>query len=142
MAFALKDILHVAILTFGAPVLGLLGNLAHKGVQLVAVKTHNEKLAGILDRVSTLAQSVVKDVYSSYVDPIQKAGKWDDSSASVARTKALTALKSYLGEKGIADLATALGANNLVTSFLTTSVEAAIHDVPAVNIPAPAPSGT
>lgn len=140
MPSILREILHVAILTFGSSALALLGQLAHKGVQYVGVKTHNERLAGILDRVSTVAQTIVKDVFNSYVAPIQAAGKWDDASAAVARNKAVATLKSYLGEKGIAELAAALGANASVTDFLETIVEGAIHDAQGVKIPPPSTS--
>ena len=137
MPTILREILHIAILSFGTSALALLGNLAHKGAVYIGVKTHNEKLGGVLDRVSGVAQSVVKDVYNSYVTPIQQAGVWNDSTAAVARNKALNALRAYLGEKGIAEVATALGANASVTDFLATIVESAIHDAPGVTIPPP-----
>lgn len=110
------------------PVIGLFIAWASAHVpQWMATKVKNAKVAGILERLSTLAFTVVQEVQQTVVAKL--GDKADAASLLAARDQALATLKSHLGEKGLQELESALGLQDqdAVIKLLISFIESSVH---------------
>lgn len=97
----------------------------------LASKTSNDRAKAIILRLDDVATRAVKEVYQAYVKPAKDAGAWNQLTQAQAKAAALAAIKSHLGQKGIAEILWAIGADNVGTQLdqvLATYVESAVHD--------------
>jgi hypothetical protein len=106
---------------------------AARGAQLITAMVKNEYLRGVLVRVDTAILAVVREIQQVTVDTIKAAradGKLTPEERAGIQKAALDAVKSYLGPKGLAEITRIFGLDTLgVERFLTTRVEAAVHDL-------------
>jgi hypothetical protein len=108
--------------TFAAWVAGLLALVLSKFV-LVLIKS--QKARDIASRSATEVGRAVRDVWQTYVSDIKAGredGKLTEDEKIKAKSDAIAKAKSYLGMKGLAALAHALGMDD-VESWLATQVE-------------------
>lgn len=114
---------------------------AAKLAQLIRAKVQNEYLKGVLVRVDDAVFTAVKDLQQTVVEQIKAAsadGKITDDEKKQIKEKALAAVRSHLGAKGIAEAAGILGlGGGALEGLLSSKVEAAVHDLrrsaPAMN---------
>jgi len=114
---------------------------AAKLAQLIRAKVQNEYLKGVLVRVDDAVFTAVKDLQQTVVEQIKAAsadGKITDDERKQIKEKALAAVRSHLGAKGIAEAAGILGlGGGALEGLLSSKVEAAVHDLrrsaPAMN---------
>lgn len=119
----------------------------------IAAHTQNTKISGILSRLTSTAAAVVQEVEQTFVSTLQNPTA-DDLKA--AKDKAMAALRSHLGPKGLDEIETvlALDGTTAVDRLLNTTIESAVHDlkmtqasvaastpVTVVPSPVPAPGG-
>ncbi|MEW6778293.1 MAG: hypothetical protein AB1405_18490 [Bdellovibrionota bacterium] len=102
--------------------------------KLITAKVKGEYLRGVLVRLDESVFTAVKSVAQTYADALKSAredGKLDPAERQEAKRRALSALKSYLGAKGIGELGKILGLTSdaQVEEFLAGKVEAAVHDL-------------
>lgn len=124
-------------------VLAVLTWAAAKLAQLIRAKVQNEYLKGVLVRLDDAVFTAVKDLQQSVVDEIKAAsvdGKITEEEKRRIKEKAISAVKSHLGTKGLAEVAKILGLEGgALEGLLSSKVEAAVHDLrrtaPAVNAP-------
>ena len=126
-----KELLSSFLLVLSNAVVAGLGFAVQKAVGYFKTKNHNATVNGVLDRVSTLSLTVVKDVFQSYVGSLKTSGAFDAAAQAAAKNMAMESVKKYLGPMGLQQLLAALGSDTAVTSFLSTSVEAALVDLKA-----------
>lgn len=110
------------------PVIGLFLAWASAHVpQWIASKVKNAKVAGVLERLSTLTFTVVQEVQQTVVSKL--GDKADASSLLAARDQALATLKSHLGAKGLQELEDALGLQDqdAVIKLLISFIESQVH---------------
>jgi hypothetical protein len=96
----------------------------------IKAKVKNESVAGVLERLSQLAFSVVTEIQQTIV-----SGLGDKATAEEllkARDQAIATLKSHLGAKGLKELMTVLGLadETAVNKLLITFIESAVHNLP------------
>jgi len=114
---------------------------AAKLAQLIRAKVQNEYLKGGLVRVDDAVFTAVKDLQQTVVEQIKAAsadGKITADEKKQIKDKALAAVKSHLGTKGLAEAASVLGlGGGALEGLLSSKVESAVHDlrrsVPAMN---------
>mgnify|MGYP001577004250 FL=1 len=114
---------------------------AAKLAQLIRAKVQNEYLKGVLVRVDDAVFTAVKNLQQTVVEQIKAAsadGKITDDEKKQIKDKALAAVKSHLGTKGLAEAAAVLGlGGGALEGLLSSKVEAAVHDLrrsaPAMN---------
>jgi len=85
---------------------------AAKLAQLIRAKVQNEYLKGVLVRIDDAVFTAVKDLQQTVVEQIKAAsadGKITDDEKKQIKDKALAAVKSHLGTKGLAEAAGILG---------------------------------
>lgn len=102
---------------------------------LIRSKVRNEAAAGILDRLSLLAITVVQEVEQTVVSTLpDRANK---AALLAARDQALATLKSHLGEKGLRELMTVLGLkdDNAVVKLLLSYIESSVLTLKMQNGP-------
>ncbi len=102
--------------------------------KLITAKVKGEYLRGVLVRLDEAVFTAVKSVAQTYADALKVAredGKLEPAERLEAKRRALGALKSYLGTKGIAELGKILGLGSAsqVEEYLAGKVEAAVHDL-------------
>lgn len=127
-------------LEYGLPILmgTVLTWLLAKLGQFINAKVKNEYLAGTLVRLKDAVHAAVSEVSQSYVDGL-KAGRSPNSAdgskltheeKQAAKKKAVDAAKSYLGKKGLKELAKVFGlkADAALDEFLGGQVEKAVRD--------------
>lgn len=106
---------------------------AAKLAQLIRVKIKHEYLRGILIRLEDSVVTSVKELEQTVVEEIKSAsadGKITPDEKKRIKEKALASVKSHLGTKGLAELATVLGLDGgAIDGFLSSRVEAAVHDL-------------
>ena len=106
---------------------------AAKGAQLITAKIKNETLRGILVRLDDAVLSAVREVQQVTVDAIKAAsadGTLTPDEQAQVKQAAIASVKSYLGPKGIVEIAKVLGLDGIaVDALLATRVEAAVHDL-------------
>ena len=106
---------------------------AAKLAQLIRAKVQNEYLKGVLVRVDDAVFTAVKDLQQTVVEQIKAAsadGKITDDEKKQIKEKALAAVKSHLGTKGLAEAASVLGlGGGALEGLLSSKVESAVHDL-------------
>ncbi len=106
---------------------------AAKLAQLIRAKVQNEYLKGVLVRLDDAVFTAVKDMQQTVVEQIKAAsadGKITDDEKKQIKEKALAAVKSHLGTKGLAEAAAILGlGGSALEGLLSSKVEAAVHDL-------------
>lgn len=98
---------------------------------LVHAKVKNQSIAGVLERLSTLAFNVVTEVEQTVVSKL--GDKADAAALTAARDQAVATLKSHLGDKGLKEIETVLGLDgqSAVDKLIITFIESAVHNLPA-----------
>jgi hypothetical protein len=117
------------------PVIGIIVMWASlKLPQWVKAKVQNESVAGVLERLMTLAFTVVQEVQQTFVSNLTEP---TTEQLAVARDKAVTSLKAYLGPKGIEELKKVLGldGDTAVERLIITFIESAVHNLKATPKP-------
>jgi hypothetical protein len=96
----------------------------------IKAKVKNESVAGVLERLSQLAFSVVTEIQQTIVSGL--GDKATSEELLKARDLAIANLKSHLGTKGLKELMTVLGLADdaAVTKLLITFIESAVHNLP------------
>lgn len=102
---------------------------------LISARVKNESVAGVLERLTALAFTVVTEVQQTVV-----SGLGDKANAEAlkgARDQAITTLKGHLGPKGIKELMTVLGmkTSEAFEKLLITYIESAVHNLKASKAP-------
>ncbi len=124
----------IGILVFKGVVLPIVGLIVAwaslRLPQWVKTKVKNESVAGVLERLTTLAFTVVQEVQQTFVSNLDKP---TTEQLAVARDKAIAALKTYLGPKGIEELKKVLGldGDTAVERLIITFIESAVHNLKA-----------
>jgi uncharacterized protein YidB (DUF937 family) len=100
-------------------------------------KVKNEYLKNALTRLDDAVVNAVKFVQQTVVDAIRDANKdgviTDVEKANI-KQKAIDAVKSYLGKKGLLEIAKILGLDDgALSALISTKIEAAVHDLKASN---------
>lgn len=122
-----------AVLTNLLLVLGAFVLIA--AVQWLGQQSTKTRMQAIFERLNQLTPVVVKDVYQNLTRPAKAAGVWTPIAATQAKREAVEALRTYLGPKGLTELAWLLGggANPKpgaeVAALLESAVESAVHDL-------------
>jgi hypothetical protein len=112
------------------PVIGLfLAWAAAHAPAWAASKTKNERISGILSRLSSLTFQVVQEVQQTVVSKL--GDKATAAELAAARDQALATLKSHLGDKGLQEIETVLGLQDqdAVIKMLITFIESAVHSL-------------
>jgi len=113
------------------PVVGLLIAIASAYLpSWIKAKVKNESVAGVLERLTTLAFSVVTEIQQTIVSGL--GDKATPEELKKARDTAIATLRSHLGEKGLKEIMTVLGLADAaaVDKLLITFVESAVHNLP------------
>jgi hypothetical protein len=131
------------ILVAGSPaLLAALSWLSVRGAQLINAHVGNLYLRGVLLRLDNAVFAAVKEVQLVTVDAIKssaKDGKLTADERIQVKQTAVGAVKSHLGAEGLAELAKILGLDaDAVDRFVSSHVEAAVHDLRNARVPAPA----
>lgn len=94
----------------------------------VKAKVQNESVAGVLERLMTLAFTVVQEVQQTFVSNLNEP---TTEQLTIARDKAIASLKAYLGPKGIEELKKVLGldGDTAVERLIITFIESAVHNL-------------
>jgi hypothetical protein len=113
-----------------------------KLVTFIQAKTKNEFLKGALVRLEQAVQTAVLEVQQTYVEYVKAAsadGKLTFEEAREAKARAILAAKTYLGRKGLLELAKVLGfTDGALDLFLGGKVEAMVAGVKLGEATAPA----
>lgn len=128
-----RSLFDQLLMAGGAAAVSALAWLLTKVAAYFAAKVKSERWAGVISRVDDTAFRVVRDVEATYVAELEAAnadGVITAEEKAAAKAKAMAALKSYLGKKGLSELAALLGADSL-DGFLGASIEHALasHEV-------------
>lgn len=93
----------------------------------IASKVKNQRAAGVLDRLGTLAFTVVAEVEQTVISGLK--GRATLADLMGARDQAIATLKSHLGDTGLKEIQTVLGLNdaNAVDKLIISFIEAAVH---------------
>jgi len=126
--------ISVQVFQFLSPlVLGAITWVAAKLAQYISARVKNEYLRGVLVRLDDTVVSVVREIHQVTVDALKASsvdGKVPPGAREAIRNAALMAIKSYLGVKGLGQLARVLGLDgDAVDRLIGTKVEAAVHDL-------------
>lgn len=107
--------------------------VAAKVAQLITAKVKNEYLRGVLVRLDDAVLSAVREVHQVTVEALKSAradGQLTPDERAQVKQVAVDGAKSYLGSKGLAELAKVLGLDlGGVDKLLGTRIEAAVHDL-------------
>ena len=98
---------------------------------LINAHVKNTSAEGVLDRLATLAFSVVTEIEQTVIAKL--GDKADKASLLAARDQAIATLKSHLGEKGLKEIEDVLGLKDqsAVDKMIITFIESAVHNLPA-----------
>lgn len=96
---------------------------------LISTRVKNESVAGVLERLTQLAFTVVTEVQQTVVSGL--GNKANTESLKAARDQAITTLKGHLGPKGVKELMTVLGmkTSEAFEKLLVTYIESAVHNL-------------
>lgn len=96
---------------------------------LIKAKVKNESVAGVLDRLTQLAFTVVTEVQQTVVSGL--GDKANTEALKGARDQAITTLKGHLGPKGIKELTTVLGiqTSEALDKMIVSYIESAVHNL-------------
>ena len=107
--------------------------IAAKLGQLINAHVKNEYLRGVLVRLDDTVLSVVREVHQVTVAAIKEAsvdGRLPPGARETVKNAAVAKIQSYLGRKGLAEVARVLGLDlEGVGRLIGTRVEAAVHDL-------------
>jgi len=119
-----------ALMLLGPALVALLSWAMWKLSQKISASGMNDTLKGMLVRLDDAVLTAVKSVYQAYVEPLKKAGKFDDAAKAEAKAKALEAVKAYWGDAGIKAGMKVLGLDgDKMDEALAHKVEAAVGDM-------------
>ena len=115
--------------------LAALSWLSLRVAALINAKVHNERLHGILARLDDAVLMAVREVEQVYVSAL-KTGDADGNLTAderrQAKDAAIDAARSYLGERGLAELCKVLGLSyDDATRVVSARVEAAVYNLRA-----------
>lgn len=101
----------------------------------IKTKVRNEKVSGVLERLTQLAFHVVQEVEQTVVSALPD--KADEAALLAARNQALATLKSHLGEKGLHELMVVFGLkdDDAVVKMLLSFIESAVMTMRLTNGP-------
>lgn len=124
---ALEQILQQLIPPLVVALSGLLCVLIGFATNYIASKTKNAKIQAALNRLDTVVDDAVKSAQQTIIGSIKPG---DDLAKSLAEAKAaaLASVESHYGPKGIDELKTVLGWDDLEKN-LSTKLEAKVHDL-------------
>lgn len=96
----------------------------------IKAKVKNESVAGVLERLTSLAFTVVQEIQQTVVSGLGDKATVEELKA--ARDRAIETLKAHLGPKGLKELMTVLGLADsaAVEKLLITFIESAVHNLP------------
>ncbi len=102
---------------------------------LISARVKNESVAGVLDRLTGLAFTVVSEIQQTVVSNL--GDKATSEELAKARDQAITTLKGHLGAKGIKELMTVLGiqTSDALDKLIVTFIESAVHNLKASKLP-------
>lgn len=126
----MEDILNHALLLFGSSVLALLTAGLALLTNWIAKKIKSEHWAAVVMKTDDVAIKVIRDVYQAYVEPLKAAnadGKLTEDEKRNAKAMAIQQIKSYLGAKGLNELASLLSAGK-IDEYLSSVVENAVSN--------------
>lgn len=127
-----ENIVLTLLMILGPAALAVLTWAGLKLKNYLAAKGMNEYLKGVLQRLDDAVVDAVKGVYQAYVEPLKAEGGLSDENKAKAKAKAIEYLKSFIGEKGLKELAKVLGAEgDELDKALGNKVEAALPSVKA-----------
>lgn len=120
-------------------VVAFLGWASIRLANWLKAKTKNEYLSGALVRLNDAVFSAVKEVEQTVVGAIRRAkadGKITDEEKAEIKAKAIAAVKSYLGAKGLLELAKVLGLDGAaLDALIGAKIEGAVHDMKTATDP-------
>lgn len=92
-------------------------------------KVKNESVAGVIERLTTLAFAVVTEIQQTVVSGL--GDKATVEELKKARDQAITTLKEHLGPKGIKELMVVLGlpTTEAFDKLIVTFIESAVHNL-------------
>lgn len=115
--------------------LAALSWLSLRVAALINAKVHNERLHGILTRLDDAVAMAVREVEQVFVSTLRTASGDGDLTAEErqqAKDAALQAARSYLGERGLAELCKVLGLTyDEAHRVLAARVESAVYNLRA-----------
>ena len=114
------------ISVFGTVGLALLGYGSMLLRRWVSSRVESERLASILDRLTRLAEMVVRDMYQNYVEAAKAEGAFNKDAARIAKAEGIDMLKNYLGPRGVQALIHVVGAEDQLDKLLGSAIESAI----------------
>lgn len=104
----------------------------------IQARIKNEYLRNALVRLEDAVFTAVKELDQTVVAEIKAAsadGKITDDEKKRIKEKALASVKSHIGTKGLSELAKVLGLESgALDGFLSSKVEAAVHDLRRASI--------
>jgi hypothetical protein len=107
--------------------------VALKASQLINTKVKNETLRSALISVDDAVYRSVREVQQVVVDDLKAAsptGQLSPEDKAKVKKDAIDAAKSYLGSKGLNLITQVVGIDSsAVDKFLSTHIEAAVHDL-------------
>jgi hypothetical protein len=129
-----RDFFSAALALMLPVALSVISLAAVKLLQLINAHVKNATAQGILGRLDSLAEGIVRETLQTTVDAAKAAnanGKLPTDVALAARDAAVTKLKGTLGAEGLADIEKVLGVegDDAIGKFLITTIEAKVHQV-------------
>lgn len=124
------ELFEVISVVVTSVVLPLLGWGARKLGQFLDAKIENEYVSNAQSRLWDALSTAVTAVGKEFVEQAKDTnadGKLSKAEAAHAKNMAVAKLKTYLGPKGLKELAFVLGAEGLVDEFLADKVEAEVQ---------------
>lgn len=95
----------------------------------VKSKVKNESIAGVLERLTMLAFTVVTEIQQTVVSSL--GPKANAEALKAARDQAIATVKGHLGPKGVKELMNVLGikTNDAFDKLIVTFIESAVHNL-------------
>lgn len=95
----------------------------------IKAKVKNESVAGVLERLTMLAFTVVTEIQQTVVSGLGQKATAEELKA--ARDRAIATIKSHLGPQGVKELMGVLGlkSEDAVEKLIITYIESAVHSL-------------
>jgi len=132
------------VVTFGSALISGLAVVLKYVTSRMAAQTKNDRWDGMILRLDDLTIKVARDVFQTYVKARKKAsedGTLTAEEKAEAKARAKKALKSYLGMKGLKEIATLMGGDSPLEDFLGTAIEDGVHRAKIVAKAVGSPAG-
>lgn len=128
LAAALQYLLMALIIALLGVAIRYTPALSKKLHDLIDARIKNERLRGILDRLSDVAMTAVMSVEQTIVSTLDPTKPLGDN-AKKARDAALDEMKTHLGQKGLDEAKTVLGiaSDDAVDKLLISYIESKVH---------------